>query len=378
MKIKENLKNYLKNPIAIAIVGTAVSLSCLGITLNKYFQLKQNYNKLSQNSTQTLEENRNLKEEQEQFKTKHNQTLEKLTRSIKENTRLLEKNSQLDKQINQLEEEYQQSEQNRAEVNKQLIQLEKKHNEISQNFNKLAQAYHIISSENETLREKAKKEKNQTLEKIIEKTEEKMQKETLSYKSSYCFPGYEVGLLNGQESWKSSDTLEKKGWKVIKKEHPDALKQTSPNILTFKPSDFETFSPNDNYATFHLYSNKLIKSFSIAGECNISKNGFLEIFISGDNKNWTKLEHFESKREDNFYRVAFGSSSYYADAFPHIKLKNDLYIKHSAGAKSNKDYEVEIWSFSAYLTAYKDYEEKLNSIHFLFEQITFLEEMKKK
>lgn len=180
---------------------------------------------------------------------------------------------------------------------------------------------------------------------------------SIRYSPGYGFSDYKTGLLNKQNNWQSSDSLDNKGWQVINKKSPkDAWKQTSNNILCFKPtSNFKTFSQKDNYATFHLHTNKPIKTFAISGEYNIKKNGFIDVYISGDNTNWTKIEHFNSRSRDN-YRISWGSTPYYSNvnpmwrglkitSHPHTKIKKDLYIKHSSGAKSNKDYEVEIWRF---------------------------------
>lgn len=178
-----------------------------------------------------------------------------------------------------------------------------------------------------------------------------------SYSSGYGFPDYKTGLLNKQNNWQSSDSLDNKGWQVInKKSSEDAWLSSDNNVLCFIPSDFKTFSPENNYATFHFHTDKQIKTFAISSEYNIQKNGFIDVYISGDNANWAKIEHFDSRGRDD-YRIGWGSTSYYANvnpiwrgikitSHPYTKIKNDLYIRHSSGASSNKNYEVEIWRFS--------------------------------
>lgn len=217
----------------------------------------------------------------------------------------------------------------------------------------------------------------------------RLEAKIISYSSGYGFPDYKTGLLNKQNNWQSGDSLDNKGWQVInKKSPPNAWKFFDHNILCFKPnSDFKTFSPENNYATFHFHTSKPIKTFTISGEYNIQKNGYIEVYISGDNTNWVKIEHFNSRGRDD-YRIGWGSTPYYSNvnpvwrgikitSHPYTKIKNDLYIRHSSGAKSNKNYEVEIWRFHAAINTYRSYEEKLNQIHFLTERIALLEKLEK-
>ena len=162
------------------------------------------------------------------------------------------------------------------------------------------------------------------------------------YSSEYGFPNYKQGLLNNQYNWDSNDVLDNKGWQIIKKKSPKgAWKPFEHNVLCFKPaSDFNNFSCENNYATFHLYTNKQIEKFSVGGEYNIQKNGSLDIFVSGNNKNWKHLQYFDSRGKSDYKGGGF--SSYYPSQLG-LKLNKDLYIKHSIGAKSNKNYLVEIW-----------------------------------
>lgn len=180
---------------------------------------------------------------------------------------------------------------------------------------------------------------------------------SIKYHPGYGFLKYKLGLLNKQKNWQSSDSLDNKGWQIINiKSQKNRWKSFDHNILCFKPSsDFKTFSPKDNNATFHIHTKKPIKTFTTGGEFHIEKNGFIDVYVSGDNKNWTKIEHFNSRGRE-IYIVGYGSTLYHANILPwrgikitnhpYLKLDKDLYIRYSVGAKSNEKYKVEIRRFS--------------------------------
>ncbi len=177
------------------------------------------------------------------------------------------------------------------------------------------------------------------------------QAKLIIYRPGYGFPNYKSGPLSKQGNWQSSDTIDKKGWQVInkgfQKNSKYLSKSPSQNVLCFKPaSDFNDFSAENNYATFHIQTEKPIKKFLVSGEYLIQKNGSINVFVSDDNKNWEKIQHFNSRGRDN-YKIGWGSSLYCEDYFKKLKLKNDLYIRHSVSAKENKNYSVEIWRFYA-------------------------------
>lgn len=342
-----NLKKYLRNTttITILVAGTVAvaGLGGLALTLDKYFQTKQEYNKLSQEYKQVFEENKQISQENEQQKQKNTKTLEDLTREYKQ---LLTKNEQLNQNYKQLSEENKQLQQYYDELNKKYTELVKEHERISQETILLTQTYQTIAKENEELKQKQEELRKKDAKTLKELTKKHIP--ILEYNSEYGFPYYKPGLLNKHYNWDSNDVLDNQGWQVINKEFESLLSPQSINVLCFKPvSDFNSFSPEDNYAIFHLYSDKPIKSFVIGGQYLIQKNGYLDIFVSGDNKNWLYFRHFDSRGRDDV-RFAWGHTPYY----PHhweklgLKLDKDLYIRHSTGAISNKNYEVEIWKVS--------------------------------
>lgn len=160
------------------------------------------------------------------------------------------------------------------------------------------------------------------------------QAKLIIHRPGYGFPKYKPGPLNKQENWEA-----KKGWQVVKK--------NSQNILSYKPaSDFNDFSMEENYATYHIKTEKPIKKFLVSGEYWIQKNGSIEVLISNDNKTWWEIEYFNSRNRDT-YKIAWGASNYCEDHFQDLKLDKDLYIRHSVAANSNKNYLVEIIRFYA-------------------------------
>lgn len=340
-----------KNLTTIALIGAlTVTGVGLGFSLCKYFPLKKIYDNLKQEYSQSAEENSQLKQEQEQLKQEHAGTLEKLTQEynieLQEKEQLKQQNQELTNKNKQAKQQYEQLNQQFTELNEKSSQIGKEHNKTLQEAEILSNAVHTLTKENKKLKQQLEEKITSELEIIVEPYKE------LSYSSGYGFPDYTEGLLNLQHNWQSSDILENKGWQVISKRALEkALQLTENNVLCFKPSsDFNDFSSEDNYATFHLQTNTCIEDFIIGGEYYIQKNGWLDIFVSGDNQNWIFFQHFDSRGKED-YRVACGHTPYYSSHWKKwgLKLDKDLYVRYSAGADSNKNYFTEIWNVSFHI-----------------------------
>ncbi len=325
----------------ITIISGAI---VIGTSLNLYriFELKQDYNILTQEYSQAIEDVNQLTQNYKEEKQESQKTIRQLNQDYaklqEENIQLKEKSSQLEKEISQLKQQSQES-------SKKLEVLIEEHAKLKEENVLLNQEYQTVADENEQLKsqqEELRKKEKQTLEELT-----KGHVSLIKYSSEYGFPNYKIGLINKQDNWMSDDTLNNHGWQIINKKSTSTL--TSPNnILTFLPSSaFTTFSSEDNYATLHLKAEKPIKTFIVGGEYNIKKNGYLNISISSDNKNWTAIEVFNSRNQNNYKFGYF--TQYNRGHFPELKIDKDLFIRHSAGTLSNKNYEVEIWRLSAYI-----------------------------
>jgi hypothetical protein len=175
--------------------------------------------------------------------------------------------------------------------------------------------------------------------------------EVLSYGADRGLAGYSAGLVDGQNNNESYDTLDNRGWEVVP--------ETSNTIkyLTFKPvTDFQTFSPEDNYIIYHVHTDKPIDKWGLDATYSIQKNGFLESSVSGDKINWipTIFSPFGPGS------TAWNQGDYDSD-WNGLNLKNDIYFKHSAGAISNQDYLSRIVSFHVNLVPEPNLEKLLGA-----------------
>lgn len=157
--------------------------------------------------------------------------------------------------------------------------------------------------------------------------------ETIFFDTGFGLPNYELGLIDGKDGWQSDDALDSKGWEVVNR-YSDVKSLTFMSV-----SDFETFSPEDNYVTFHVQTDYPINRYGIGGQYFILKNGYVDIFISKDNINWVKVKSFDTGGRD-WASISWGHTLLLWG------LNNDIYIRHSAGANSNQDYAVHIERFS--------------------------------
>ncbi len=350
LKVSSKIKRIFakKNLTTIVLIGALTTTGVgLGFSLGKYFSLKKTYDNLKQEHSQLAGENSQLKQEQEQLNQEQAKTIEELTQNynllLQEKQQLKQQNQELTNENKQAKQQYEQLNQQFTELNKKSSEIGEEYNKLKREANTLTDVVHTLTKENEALKKQLEQIKVSGLEKLTEPDE------LLKYNSEYGFPNYKSGLLNNQFNWDSNDILDNKGWQVVKKKSPpEVWAPYEGNVLCFKPeSDFNDFSCEDNYATFHLHTDEHIESFMMGGEYHIQKNGFLDIFVSGDNKNWIHFQHFDSRGRDNY--VGGGFSSYYPSRLG-LKLDKNLYIRYSVGASSNKDYLVEIWRVSFHIT----------------------------